>query len=254
MGSGRVGYATGVDGERVRVLVIEDDDNVRQAIRLTCESGGYAVSELDGGAPAADRVASLRPDIVLLDLMLPDVSGFDVCRELRRRGEKVPILILSAKSEEIDVVLGLEIGADDYIQKPFRPRELLARIAVHLRKARERAASPAMPGRAPLTFRGLAIDTAARQVSHSGREVALTHTEFDILACLARSAGQVVSRQRIMDAVWGSGHPLDMRVIDVHIRNLRRKIEDDPARPHYILAVPGVGYRFAGVRAAEVTG
>ncbi len=238
----------------MRVLVIEDDENVRRAIRLTCESGGYAVSELSGGAPAVERVASLHPDIVLLDLMLPDVSGFDVCRELRRRGEQMPIVILSAKSEEIDVVLGLEIGADDYVQKPFRPRELLARIAVHLRKARERGGVPAPPGGPPLSFRGLSVDVGARRVSRLGGEVALTHTEFDILACLATHAGQVVSRQRIMDAVWGPGHPLDMRVIDVHIRNLRRKIEDDPARPHFILAVPGVGYRFAGVRTAEVTG
>ncbi len=242
-----------MEGERLRVLVIEDDEIVRRAIRLTCESGGYAVSELPGGAPAVERVASLHPDIVLLDLMLPDVSGFEVCRELRRRGERMPILILSAKSEEIDVVLGLEIGADDFIQKPFRPRELLARIAVHLRKARERGGLPAPPG-GPLSFRGLSVDVGARRVSHLGGEVALTHTEFDILACLAAHAGQVVSRQRIMDAVWGPGHPLDMRVIDVHIRNLRRKIEDDPARPHFILAVPGVGYRFAGVRTAEVTG
>ncbi len=237
----------------MRVLVIEDDENVRRAIRLTCESGGYAVSELSGGAPAVERVASLHPDIVLLDLMLPDVSGFEVCRELRRRGEQMPILILSAKSEEIDVVLGLEIGADDFIQKPFRPRELLARIAVHLRNARERGGLPAPPG-GPLSFQGLSVDVGARRVSRLGGEVALTHTEFDILACLAANAGQVVSRQRIMDAVWGPGHPLDMRVIDVHIRNLRRKIEDDPARPHFVLAVPGVGYRFAGVRTAEVTG
>jgi len=231
--------------------VVEDDDSVRAAVRLTCESAGYRVSELDRGAPVVDRVQSFRPDIILLDLMLPDVSGFDVCRELRRRGDQVPILILSARTEEIDVVVGLEIGADDYVQKPFRPRELLARIAVHLRKARDRAATDETAAPERLAFRDLVIELGERRVSRAGAEVPLTHTEFDLLSCLARSAGQVVSRERIIDAVWGAAHPPDSRVIDVHVRNLRRKIEDDPARPHLVLAVPGVGYRFAAGSAAE---
>jgi DNA-binding response OmpR family regulator len=238
-----------VEGQRTKVLVVEDDEIVRRAIRLTCEREGYAVAEVDRGAPVASRAEAFHPDIVLLDLMLPDTSGFDVCRDLRRRGQQMPILILSAKSEEIDVVLGLEIGADDYILKPFRPRELLARIAAHLRTARERSGGASREGPARLAFRGLVIDLAERRVSRPAGEVNLTHTEFDLLSCLARNAGQVVSRQRIMDAVWGFGHPLDTRVIDVHVRNLRRKIEDDPSHPRYILAVPGVGYRFAGVPA-----
>lgn len=240
-----------MEGQRTKVLVVEDDEIVRRAIRLTCESEGYTVSELDRGAPVAARTESFRPDVILLDLMLPDTSGFDVCRELRRRGERMPILILSAKNEEIDVVLGLEIGADDYVHKPFRPRELLARIAAHVRKARERAAAASTDGPARLVFRGLVIDQGERRVTGAAGEVALTHTEFDLLTCLAQSAGQVVSRQRIMDMVWGFGHPLDTRVIDVHVRNLRRKIEEDPSRPHLILAVPGVGYRFAGVAAVD---
>jgi DNA-binding response OmpR family regulator len=241
-----------VEGQRNKVLVVEDDESVRRAIRLTCESEGYLVSELDRGGPAAARAEAFRPDIVLLDLMLPDTSGFDVCRELRRRGDQTPILILSAKNEEIDIVLGLEIGADDYIQKPFRPRELLARIALHLRKARARTPSDPPKGPARLHFKGLIIDQAERRVTRPQGEVVLTHTEFDLLACLAQNAGQVLSRQKIMDAVWGFGHPMDTRVIDVHIRNLRRKIEDDPSRPHFILAVPGVGYRFAGVESGDV--
>jgi DNA-binding response OmpR family regulator len=233
------------------VLVVEDDEGVRRAIRLTCESEGYLVSELDRGTPAAARAEAFRPDIILLDLMLPDTSGFDVCRELRQRGDQTPILILSAKNEEIDIVLGLEIGADDYIQKPFRPRELLARIALHLRKARARMANERPNGPLRLHFRGLTLDLAERRVVRPQGEVTLTHTEFDLLACLAQNAGQVLSRQKIMDAVWGFGHPIDTRVIDVHIRNLRRKIEDDPSRPHFILAVPGVGYRFAGLESDE---
>ena len=235
------------------MLVVEDDELVRRAIRLTCESEGYVVAEADRGAQVVARTQTFRPDIVLLDLMLPDTSGFDVCRELRRRGEELPIIILSARNDEIDIVLALEIGADDYILKPFRQRELLARISLQLRKARERAAREVSDGPVRMDFRGLTIDPAERRVTRPGGDVALTHTEFDLLACLAQNAGQVVSRPRIMDAVWGLGHPMDTRVIDVHVRNLRRKIEDDPGRPRYVLAVPGVGYRFAGVRAADVT-
>jgi DNA-binding response OmpR family regulator len=182
--------------------------------------------------------------------MLPDLSGFDICRELRRRGHRMPIIILSAKGDEIDVVLGLEIGADDYIQKPFRPRELLARIASHLRKAREIRTNDADEG-ARLTFRGLVIDTQERRVIRPDGDVNLTHTEFDLLSFLAQNAGQAISREKILTNVWGYEHPIETRVIDVHIRNLRRKIEDDPAQPRYILAVPGIGYRFAALKPGD---
>ena len=153
-----------MEGQRLKVLVVEDDEIVRRAIRLTCESEGYQVVDLDRGAEVVARTESFRPDAVLLDLMLPDTSGFDICRELRQRGHQLPILILSARNDEIDVVLGLEIGADDYIYKPFRPRELLARIAVHLRKARERAAAARDEAAVRLEFRGLTIDPRERRV------------------------------------------------------------------------------------------
>jgi DNA-binding response OmpR family regulator len=159
----------------------------------------------------------------------------------------MPVVILSAKNEEIDVVLGLEIGADDYINKPFRPRELLARIGAHLRKAKEtRTDQRTEDGR--LVFRDLVIDTEERRVSRDGTEIVLTHTEFDLLAYLATNAGKVLSRERILSSVWGYEHPIETRVIDVHVRNLRRKIEPDPAQPRYILAVPGIGYRFAAIK------
>jgi len=237
-----------VEGQQVRVLVVDDDTLVRKAVRLTCESEGYAVQEAERGADVLAKIDKFHPDIVLLDLMLPDLSGFDVCREIRRAGHRMPVVILSAKSEEIDVVLGLEIGADDYINKPFRPRELLARIAAHLRKAKESGGAGERPPDSKLVFRDLVIDTGERRVSRDDGDVILTHTEFDLLAYLASNAGKVLSRERILMSVWGYEHPIETRVIDVHVRNLRRKIEPDPAQPRYILAVPGIGYRFAALK------
>ena len=229
------------------MLVVDDDALIRKAVRLTCESEGYAVQEADRGTDVLERIENFHPDIILLDLMLPDLSGFDVCREIRRAGHRMPVVILSAKNEEIDVVLGLEIGADDYINKPFRPRELLARIAAHLRKAKE-TRSEARPEDGRLIFRDLVIDTSERRVMRADQDVILTHTEFDLLAYLATNAGKVLSRERILSSVWGYEHPIETRVIDVHVRNLRRKIEPDPAQPRYILAVPGIGYRFAAIK------
>ena len=237
-----------MEGQQVRVLVVDDDTLVRKAVRLTCESEGYAVQEAERGADVLAKIDKFHPDIVLLDLMLPDLSGFDVCREIRRAGHRMPVVILSAKSEEIDVVLGLEIGADDYINKPFRPRELLARIAAHLRKAKESGGAGERPPDSKLVFRDLVIDTGERRVSRDDGDVILTHTEFDLLAYLASNAGKVLSRERILMSVWGYEHPIETRVIDVHVRNLRRKIEPDPAQPRYILAVPGIGYRFAALK------
>jgi len=236
-----------VDGQQVRVLVVDDDALIRKAVRLTCESEGYLVQEAERGSDVIDRIEKFHPEMVLLDLMLPDLSGFDVCRDIRRAGYKMPVVILSAKHEEIDVVLGLEIGADDYINKPFRPRELLARIAAHVRKAKETTGEHAADDE-KLVFRGLTIDTRERRVAHDDGDISLTHTEFDLLAYLASNAGKVLSRERILRSVWGYEHPIETRVIDVHIRNLRRKIEPDPGHPRYILAVPGIGYRFASLK------
>jgi DNA-binding response OmpR family regulator len=233
-----------VNGQR-KVLVIDDEAMIRKTVRLACEKEGYAVQEAENGAEALAKVESFRPDLILLDLMLPDISGFDVCRDIRRSGTKVPILILSAKTEEIDVVVGLEIGADDYIVKPFRPRELLARIAAHLRKSRQEEERES-DGR--MVFRDLVIDANERRVYRNDEEIQLTHTEFDLLAFLASNAGKVLSREKILNSVWGYEYPIETRVIDVHVRNLRRKIEDDASHPLYILAVPGIGYRFTATK------
>jgi DNA-binding response OmpR family regulator len=230
------------------VLVVDDDPLIRKAVRLTCESAGFAVQEEEHGSEVPARIEAFHPDVVLLDLMLPDMNGFDVCKEVRRAGHRVPVLILSARNEEIDVVLGLEIGADDYIQKPFRPRELLARIGAHLRKARESGTTETNGQGARLVFKGLVIDLPERRVLRGDIPVPLTHTEFDLLAYLATNAGKALSRERIFSSVWGITHPIETRVIDVHVRNLRRKIEEDPAHPQFILAVPSIGYRFAAVK------
>ena len=233
-----------MNGQR-KVLVIDDEAMIRKTVRLACEKEGYAVQEAENGTEALAKLDSFRPDIILLDLMLPDISGFDVCRDIRRAGTKVPILILSAKTEEIDVVVGLEIGADDYVIKPFRPRELLARIAAHLRKSRQEEDRES-DGR--MIFRDLVIDANERRVYRQDIEIQLTHTEFDLLSFLASNAGKVLSREKILNSVWGYEYPIETRVIDVHVRNLRRKIEDDASHPLYILAVPGIGYRFTATK------
>ncbi len=185
-----------------KILIVDDEAMIRKAVHLALEKEGYEVVEAETGGEALRRIELSKPDLILLDIMLPDVSGFDVCRDIRKAGLRVPIIILSAKTEEIDVVVGLEIGADDYITKPFRTRELLARIAAHLRKARQEEEA-VNQGR--LEFKDLVIDLNERRVFHD---------------------------------------PIETRVIDVHIRNLRRKIEQDPSHPFFILAVPGIGYRF----------
>ncbi|MHB8573487.1 MAG: response regulator [Candidatus Dormibacteria bacterium] len=230
-----------------KILVVDDEPMIRKAIKLACEKEGYEIVEAENGTDALKAVEADKPNLVLLDLMLPDISGFDVCRDIRKADPRVPIIILSAKTEEIDIVVGLEIGADDYITKPFRARELLARIAAHLRKARS---EPVGPSGGRLDFKELSINLNERRVFRDDEEIELTHTEFDLLSFLASNAGKVLSREKILNHVWGYEYPIETRVIDVHIRNLRRKIEHDASHPFYILAVPGVGYRFTGAAGA----
>jgi DNA-binding response OmpR family regulator len=224
---------------------VDGDAAFRRELRAECEQFGYQVIEAESAADGLREFEERSPNLVLLDAVLPDGSGLDVCRSIRRSDPKVPILMVSARGEEIDVVVGLEIGADDYVIKPVRMRELLARITAHLRKARlETTESNA--GR--LEFKDLVIDINERRIFKEGSEVDLTHTEFDLLAYLAGHAGKVMSREKILNHVWGYEYPIETRLIDVHIRNLRRKIETNSSRPYYILAVPGIGYRFTSAR------
>ncbi len=184
------------------------------------------------------------PDLVLLDLMLPGMSGYDVCREIRRADEELPIIMVTAKGEEVDKVIGLELGADDYVTKPFGPRELIARIRANLRK-RGRASDVTGSPSAVRSVRigQLVIGLAEREVAISGRAVSLTRTEFDILSCLAGHAGQVLNRDQIVAQVWGYNGEDGARLLDSHIKNLRRKIEPDPRWPRFIVTVRQVGYK-----------
>jgi len=228
-----------------KVLIVDADASTRRDVRAACAQDGYQVVEADTGAEGLRQVDALRPSLVLLEVTLPDASGFDVCRELRRKDSAVPVIMMSSRSEEIDAVVALEIGADDYVVKPLRLRELAARIAAHLRRTRMESADAT---RNRLEFRELLIDVNERRIYRAGQEVELTHTEFDLLTFLASNAGKVLSREKILNSIWGYEYPIETRVIDVHIRNLRRKIESQPSRPYYILAVPGIGYRFTNAR------
>jgi DNA-binding response OmpR family regulator len=228
-----------------KVLIVDADAGTRGEIRAVCIQDGYQVLEAESGAEGLRELGTGHPSLVLLEVALPDGSGFDICRELRRVDSLVPVIMMSSRSDEIDVVVALEIGADDYVVKPLRLRELMARMAAHLRRTRLESAE-AMRNR--LEFRELVIDVNERRVYKSSREVELTHTEFDLLTFLASNAGKVLSREKILNSIWGYEYPIETRVIDVHIRNLRRKIESQPSRPYYILAVPGIGYRFTNAR------
>ena len=232
------------DGAR-KVLIVDGDAATRREVRTACGQDGYQVVEADSGAEGLRQLESAHPSLVLLEVALPDGSGFDICRELRKKDTAVPVIMMSSRSDEIDAVVALEIGADDYVVKPLRLRELAARIAAHLRRTRMEAADPT---RNRLEFRDLVIDINERRIYRAGLEVELTHTEFDLLTFLASNAGKVLSREKILNSIWGYEYPIETRVIDVHIRNLRRKIEAQPSRPYYILAVPGIGYRFTNAR------
>jgi DNA-binding response OmpR family regulator len=221
-----------------KVLIVDPDAPTRREIRSACEQDGFQVLEAEGAAEAMRQFEQSHPNLILLEVTLPDGSGFDVCRELRKLDPTVPVIMMSPRSDEIDVVVALEIGADDYVTKPLRLRELVARFE----------SAEAMRSR--LEFRELVIDVNERRTYKAGKEVELTHTEFDLLTFLASNAGKVLSREKILNSIWGYEYPIETRVIDVHIRNLRRKIESQPSRPYYILAVPGIGYRFTNARPA----
>jgi DNA-binding response OmpR family regulator len=241
------GHHPGAEGQSRKVMIVDPDPATRREVRQACEQDGFQVLEAESGDAALTSFPSTRPSVVLLEVALPDQAGFDVCRELRKLDPAVAIVMISARSDEVDVVVGLEVGADDYVLKPLRLRELTARIAATLRRVRP---EPLEIGAGRLEFKDLVVDMNERRVVRQGHEIVLTHTEFDLLALLAVNAGKVLSRERMLHSVWGYQYPVEIetRVIDVHIRNLRRKVEEEPSRPFYILAVPGIGYRFTNAR------
>ncbi|GLX53127.1 DNA-binding response regulator [Streptomyces hygroscopicus subsp. hygroscopicus] len=224
------------DRGRARVLVVDDDPTVSEVVAGYLDRAGYTVDRADDGPTALGLAHAHRPDLVVLDLMLPGMDGLEVCRRMREQGP-VPVIMLTARGDEEDRVLGLEVGADDYVTKPFSPRELVLRVESVLRRSR-----PSATGHR-LAAAGLAVDPDARRATKEGRELALTLREFDLLAFFLRHPGRAVAREELMREVWGWDFG-DLSTVTVHVRRLRGKIEDDPARPRLIRTVWGVGYRF----------
>lgn len=221
------------------ILIVEDDPTLRQSLSKALRTHGYDVEGLEHAGRLQERVADETPDLVILDVMLPGIDGLSACRALRTAGSEVPVLMLSARSGDLDKIVGLESGADDYVTKPFSTGELVARVRALLRRV------PAVPVTS-LAAGDLAIDLIGRRVTRDGEELRLTHKEFDLLAELVRNEGVVLSRDLLLEKVWGYDYFGDSRTVDVHIRWLRKKIEEDPSQPERITTVRGVGYRFDG--------
>lgn len=223
-----------------RILVVEDDESILLGLRMNLEAEGYRVDvALDGESGLAEARRG-APDLLILDVMLPRMNGFEILKALRAEGRTVPVVMLSARGAELDKVMGLELGAEDYVTKPFSLAELLARVKAVLR--RDAIARPG-PGEV-VRARGLEVNAATREVFRDGVLVTLTATEFDVLWCLVEAGGRVLSREQILERVWGPNHHGTLRTIDNFLLQLRNKLEQDPAVPAHLLTVRGVGYRF----------
>jgi len=223
-----------------KILVVEDDLTLLELLSYNLRNLSYQVVTASDGVGALEAARQEGPDLILLDIMLPELDGYDVCRILRKEGNTVPILMLTAKTEEMDKVMGLELGADDYITKPFSLRELLARVRAMLRRAQMAQNLSA----APIKAGDLEIDAARHQASLGGKVVDLTPKEFELLALLIKNKGIVFSRHQLLEKIWGYDYEGDTRTVDVHIRWLRQKIEANPDKPHHVLTVRGAGYKF----------
>jgi two-component system, OmpR family, response regulator RegX3 len=223
------------------ILLVEDERSIREPLAEALRSEGFETS-VAGTAAEALELAGEAPDLILLDVMLPDGSGFDVCRELRA-SSRVPIIMLTARGEEADRVVGLELGADDYVVKPFSAREVVARIRAVLR----RTAAPEAGGDGPLEIGGLRLDPARHEVTRDGESLELSRKEFELLHLLMRNAGSVVTRDRLIDEVWDPNWFGSTKTLDVHVSGIRRKLGDDPTHPRYLHTVRGVGFRFSGL-------
>jgi DNA-binding response OmpR family regulator len=231
-----------------KILVVEDDPTLQETLAYNLKRQGYQVETAGDGHTAVELANETQPDLVILDVMLPVLDGFEVCRLIRKKSN-VPVLMLTARDDEFDRVLGLEIGADDYLTKPFSMREFLARVKAQLRRVRlDREDGEMQEGSFGnrLEFSNLAIDLSRHEAILNGKTLSLKPKEFDLLLCFAQHRGQVLSREQLMDRVWGWDFTGGSRTVDVHIRWLREKIEEDPANPVRIVTVRGAGYRFEG--------
>jgi len=230
--------------DQERILLVDDEPDLRHMVRQYLEAEGFAVAEASDGTEALERALSSSPDLILLDVSIPAPDGFEVLQTLRRTSD-VPVIMLTAKSEEIDRVVGLTMGADDYVTKPFSPRELVARVRAVLRRQR-----PGAPDLGEvLEFGGMSIDLAKREVIIEGSAVEASALEFDLLAALAAAPGRVFTRAQLLEKVWGWDYFGAERVVDVHIANLRKRLSDDVSAPRWIATIRGVGYKFVAVRA-----
>ncbi len=225
----------------MRVLVVDDEQKIREIVRSYLEREGFDVAEASDGDAALTLARDWHPDLVVLDVMMPGRDGIEVLRQIRTSSD-VPVILLTARAEEVDTVVGLSVGADDYVTKPFRPRELVARIKTVLR----RTSAPSRETTDRLVFPGLVIDVDAREVCRAGQDVALSTLEFDLLVALARAPGRVLSRRQLLETVWGFDFFGDERVVDVHIRSIRKELGDSADDPELIGTVRGVGYKFLG--------
>lgn len=228
--------------EMITVLVVEDEDSFIDALTVGLAREGFRVQVARDGAQALDLFDVVRPDLVLLDVMLPKVSGIDVCRELRSRS-KVPIIMVTAKASEIDTVVGLEVGADDYVSKPYRLRELVARMRAVLRRAPGEVPD-ATEGAEVLSVGDVTLDPARHEVVIRGEETALPLKEFELLTILLENAGRVLTREMLIDRVWGHDYVGDTKTLDVHVKRLRAKVEEEPTSPTRIVTIRGLGYKF----------
>jgi two-component system response regulator RegX3 len=239
-------YDVDMASGRRTILLVEDEPAIAEPLAETLTREGFHLEVAGTAAAALDAAARVRPDLILLDLMLPDGSGYDVCREVRRESQ-VPIIMLTARGDEADRVIGLELGADDYVVKPFSAREVTARVRAVLR--RTAVAQPPAPGapdpNAAVEVGDVRLDPATRSVTRAGEPVEVTRKEFDLLALLMRSAGSVVTRERLIDEVWDVNWFGSTKTLDVHVSGLRKKLGDDSAAPRYIHTVRGVGFMFA---------
>jgi two-component system response regulator RegX3 len=228
------------------VLVVEDEESFVEALTVGLKREGFRVQVARDGAQALDRFDAVQPDLVLLDVMLPKISGIDVCRQLRGRS-KVPIIMVTAKGSEIDTVVGLEVGADDYVTKPYRMRELVARMRAVLRRAPAEA-NGAELSREALEVGDVALDPERHEVRIRGDHVSLPLKEFELLALLLENAGRVLPRETLIDRVWGLDYVGDTKTLDVHIKRLRSKVEQDPSLPTRIVTIRGLGYKYEVAR------